>query len=114
VQRTVADVTARLQAARAAIIENVGRAYDLVVTDRDPTDAVARARLAFAHAGIESIRAVDEIVRVVGTPAAHLSSPLQRRLRDLMVAQHFPAFDVAIHQNAGRVLLGLQPEGSGW
>ena len=51
---------------------------------------------------------------VVGTPAAHLSNPLQRRARDLMVAQHFPSFDISIYENAGRVILGLEPEGLGW
>ena len=85
-----------------------------MLTDRDPTLAVAQSRLAFAHACLQAVRTVDEIVRVVGTPAAHQSSPLQRRARDLMVVQHFPAFDIGIHQNAGRVLLGLTPEGSGW
>ena len=114
VQRTIADVTARVHSARAFVIDNVHAAYDQVSNDRDPTVAVARSRLAFAHACIESVRAVDEIIRIVGTPAAHLSSPLQRRARDLMVAQHFPSFDIAIHENAGRVLLGLEPEGSGW
>ena len=114
VQRTIADATARVRSARAFIIDNVGAAYEHVSNDRDPTLAVAQSRLAFAHACSESVRAVDEIIRVVGTPAAHLTSPLQRRARDLMVAQHFPSFDIAIHENAGRVLLGLDPEGPGW
>jgi len=114
VQRTIADVTARVHSARAFIIENVRDAYEQVSNDRDPTVAVAQSRLAFAHACAESVRAIDEIIRVVGTPAAHLSSPLQRRARDLMVAQHFPSFDISIYENAGKVLLGLEPEGPGW
>jgi hypothetical protein len=31
-----------------------------------------------------------------------------------MVAQHFPSFDISIYENAGKVLLGLEPEGPGW
>ena len=114
VQRCIADSTARIDSARAYISEVITAAYDAVCRDQDPTTAVAASRLAFAHAAQQSIFVVGELIRVVGTPAAHLSSPLQRRARDLMVAQHFPSFDISTYENAGRIFLGLEPTDAGW
>jgi len=114
VQRCIADSTARIQSARAYISEVVAAAYDAVCRDRDPTAAVAASLLAFAHAAQQATSVVGELIRAVGTPAAHLSSPLQRRARDLMVAQHFPSFDIGTYENAGRVMFGLEPNESGW
>jgi alkylation response protein AidB-like acyl-CoA dehydrogenase len=86
-----------------------------VLADRDPTAAVAASRLAFAHAGQQATRVIADLIRTVGTPAAHLSSPLQRRARDVMVAQHFPSFDLSNYETAGRVILGLEANGGeGW
>ena len=114
VQRGIADSRARIDAARAYINEVVAAAYEAVCHDQDPTAAVAASLLAFAHAAQQATFVVGELIRVVGTPAAHLSSPLQRRARDLMVAQHFPSFDIGTYENAGRIFLGLEPTDSGW
>jgi alkylation response protein AidB-like acyl-CoA dehydrogenase len=114
VQRCIADSTARIHSARAYISEVVAAAYEAVCRDADPTGSVAASLLAFAHAAQQATFVVGELIRAVGTPAAHLSSPLQRRARDLMVAQHFPSFDISTYENAGRVLLGLESEESGW
>ena len=114
VQRCIADSTARIDSSRAYIAEVVTDAYDAVCRDQDPTVAVAASRLAFAHAAQQAIFVVGELIRVVGTPAAHLSSPLQRRARDLMVAQHFPSFDISTYEVAGRVFLGLEHDDPGW
>ena len=115
VQRTIADSTARIHSARAYINETVAEAYDAVLDDRDPTAAVAASRLAYIHAGHQSTRVIADLIRTVGTPAAHLANPLQRRARDLMVAQHFPSFDLSTYETAGRVILGLEANGGeGW
>jgi len=114
VQRGIADGTARIHSARAYITEVVTAAYDAVSQDQDPTTAVALSRLAFAHAAQQATSVVAGLVHAVGTPAAHLSSTLQRRARDLMVAQHFPSFDISNYEGAGRVLLGLDPDDAGW
>ncbi|MEO8695659.1 MAG: acyl-CoA dehydrogenase family protein [Acidimicrobiales bacterium] len=114
VQRCIADSTARIDSTRAYIREVITAAYDAVCNEQDPTVAVATSRLAFAHAAQQASFVVGELIRVVGTPAAHLSNPLQRRARDLMVAQHFPSFDISTYENAGRVLLGLEPNDAGW
>jgi alkylation response protein AidB-like acyl-CoA dehydrogenase len=113
-QRGVADATARIHSARAHIAQVIAEAYDAVCEDRDPTAAVAASRLAFAHAAHQSTRVIADLIHAVGTPATHLSSPLQRRARDVMVAQHFPSFDISTYENAGRIILGLDPLDSGW
>lgn len=113
-QRVLADATARIGAARGYTVDSIARAWDAVCNGCDPARPVAEARLSFAHASREAGRVIDAIVDIVGTPMVHISSPLQRRLRDYNVVRHFPSFDVAIHENAGRVLFGLEPEGSGW
>ena len=114
VQRCIADSTARIESARTYINEVVAAAYEAVCHDEDPTAAVAASLLAFAHAARQATSVVGELIRAVGTPAAHLSSPLQRRARDLMVAQHFPSFDISTYENAGRILFGLESKESGW
>ena len=114
VQRCIADSTARIDSARAYIAEVVTAAYDAVCRDQDPTRFVAASRLAFAHAAQQATFVVGELIRVVGTPAAHLSSPLRRRARDLMVAQHFPSFDISTYEVAGRVFLGVEHDDPGW
>ena len=113
-QRCIADSTARIDSARAYISEVITTAYDAVCQDRDPSVAVAASRLAFAHAAQQALFVVGELIRVVGTPAAHLSNPLQRRARDVMVAQHFPSFDISTYEVAGRVFLGLEHDDPGW
>jgi alkylation response protein AidB-like acyl-CoA dehydrogenase len=113
-QRCIADSTARIDSARAYISEVITAAYDAVCNEQDPTIAVATSRLAFAHAAQQAIFVIGELIRVVGTPAAHLSNPLQRRARDVMVAQHFPSFDISTYETAGRVLLGLEANDGGW
>ena len=114
-QRFIADGTARVHSARAYITDTIADAYDAVLDDRDPTTAVAASRLAFAHAGKQATRVIADLIHAVGTPAAHLSSPLQRRARDVMVAQHFPSFDISTYETAGRVIFGLEPNGGeGW
>lgn len=113
-QIALARNTARLNAARGYAIDTIGRAWDCVSNDRDPSLPVAEARLSFAHAAREAATIIDEIVDIVGTPMVRSTNPLQRRVRDFAVARHFPSFDIAIVQNAGRVLFGLPAETSGW
>jgi alkylation response protein AidB-like acyl-CoA dehydrogenase len=114
VQRAVAGATARVHSARAYLVDSVAKAHDAVVHDRDPTVAVGASRLAFVHAAHQSLRAIAELIHAVGTPAIHSSNPLQRRARDVSVAQHFPSFDAGTYENAGRVIFGLAPSGEGW
>jgi alkylation response protein AidB-like acyl-CoA dehydrogenase len=114
VQRAVADATARIHSARSYLVETIAAAHDAVVRDVEPTAAVGACRLAIVHASHQATRAIATLIDAVGTPSIHLSNPIQRRARDVMVAQHFPSFDLSNYENAGRVLFGLEPSGEGW
>jgi alkylation response protein AidB-like acyl-CoA dehydrogenase len=114
VHRCVADATARIHSARSYLVETIADAYDAVVHERDPTAAVGASRLAFVHAAHQARGAIADLIHTVGTPTIHSSNPIQRRARDVMVAQHFPSFDISTYENAGRVIFGLEPSGEGW
>lgn len=111
-QRAVAEAEARLRGARAFVMEAVGDVWDTVVAEQTPS-AEQRALLQIACSGAvrACAEAVDEIAEAAGTTANFLDSPLERRARDVrVIRQHFT---VAPHhlEDAGRVLLGLPPQG---
>ena len=111
-QRAVAAAEARLRGARAFVMEAVGEVWDEVVAGKEPS-ARQRAllQIACSDAARASAEAVDLVAEAAGTTANDLESPLERRARDVrVVRQHMT---VAPHhlEDAGRVLLGLSPEG---
>ncbi len=115
VQRATAEAVGRIEAARAFVTSAVDHAWRTVVEGTgDPSLPVATTRLAFFHAAREAVVASDALYAAAGTLGVRRENPLERRLRDLAVARHFPAFDEAVLRNAGRVLHGLAPEGTGW
>jgi alkylation response protein AidB-like acyl-CoA dehydrogenase len=93
-------------------MEAVGEVWDEVVAGKEPS-ARQRAllQIACSDAARASAEAVDLVAEAAGTTANDLESPLERRARDVrVVRQHMT---VAPHhlEDAGRVLLGLSPEG---
>jgi alkylation response protein AidB-like acyl-CoA dehydrogenase len=62
----------------------------------------------------EAVRAVDLVFHAAGTNALYRKYPLERYFRDIHAAvQH--AAGLPIHyESAGKVLLGLAPDGIGW
>ena len=71
----------------------------------------ALLQIACSDAVRASAEAVDLVAEAAGTTANFLDSPLERRARDVrVIRQHMT---VAPHHldDAGRVLLGLPPEG---
>jgi alkylation response protein AidB-like acyl-CoA dehydrogenase len=90
-QNRYGEIDARLQAARALLDASAGRAWAQAVA-RDTFTVTDRARIRGAAAWIT--RAAASVVDVAytsgGGTANHLTSPLQRRLRDVhAVTQHF-------------------------
>jgi alkylation response protein AidB-like acyl-CoA dehydrogenase len=115
VQTRVAEAEAILNAARAYVIDAVGTAWDAVCSGvADPGREIAQARLAITHGMHEAVRAVDLVFHAAGTNALYRKYPLERYFRDIHAAvQH--AAGLPIHyESAGRVLLGLRPDGVGW
>jgi alkylation response protein AidB-like acyl-CoA dehydrogenase len=110
-QRSLAQAEVRLRGARALVMELVEEIWTEVVADRPVSDqsrALFQAACSDAVAGC--IEAVTTIADAAGTTANFLSSPLERQLRNVrVVGQHVT---VAPHliDDAGRMLLGLEPE----
>ncbi len=110
-QLSYAQAEAALRSARAFVFEAVSEAWDTVcpgeVVDRRQR---ALVRLACSHACQESIRAVELVHQAAGTSANYEDSLLGRARQDVavvaqqvMVAPHFI-------EDAGRVMLGLDPQ----
>ena len=109
-QLAVAEAEAGLGGARAYCLDVVGDLWDTVVRgDRPTTRQRTLVRLACSHAVVSCARAVTGLFEAAGTAMADQSAPLGRCFRDIhTVGQHIM---VAPHMidDAGRVLLGLEP-----
>lgn len=109
-QLAVAQAEAAVRAARAFVFEAVEDEWETVVAGgRCDRRQRALVRLACSHACQEAIRAVELIHSAAGTSANEADSRIGRARRDvavvaqqIMVAPHFI-------EDAGRVLLGLDP-----
>jgi len=115
VQTRVAEAEAILSAARAYLVEAVGRAWQAISEGApDPSREIAHARLAITHAMHEAVRTVDLVFHAAGTNAIYRKHPLERFFRDIHVAVQHGAGLPAHIESAGQVLLGLRPSGLGW
>ena len=115
VQSTVGEAEAIISAARAYLIDAVGKAWQAVGDGSpDPSPQIAQGRLAITHAVRESVRAVDLLFHAAGTNAVYRKHPLERYFRDIhMAVQHLAGLP-AVFESGGQVLLGLRPNGPGW
>ena len=112
VQRSVARAEAIIDSARAYLMNAASDAWKAVdgqVTD--PLGEFAHLHLATAQACHEAVRAVEILFEAAGTNAIYESNGLERSLRDVRVAAQHRAGHEANVELAGRVLLGLRPEG---
>lgn len=115
VQARVGEAEAIVGAARAYVLEAVGRLWDELRAGAAPSDhAVARARLAIVHGMRESARAVDIAFHAAGTNAIYTDLPLEAAFRDVHVAVQHGAALPGYYESAGKVLLGLRPTDPGW
>jgi len=115
VQTRIGEAEAILNAARTYVIDAVGTVWEAVCAGvPDPGREIAQARLAITHGMHEAVRAVDLVFHAAGTNALYRKYPLERYFRDIHAAvQH--AAGLPIHyESAGKVLLGLAPDGIGW
>jgi alkylation response protein AidB-like acyl-CoA dehydrogenase len=111
-QRAVAEAEVRVLAARALVLQLVEVMWEQVLSGSHIT---TRERAVFQLACSDAVRsavaAVDLVSDAAGTTANQKEHPLERIGRDVrVVRQHVT---VASHHidDAGRVLLGLPPEG---
>ena len=114
VQARTAEAEAILNAARAFVLERVGRVWDAASDGEADLDAdIMQARLAITHGMHEARRAVDILFHAAGTNAVYAPNPLERCFRDIHVAIQHGAALPAHMESAGKGLLGLRPSDPG-
>ena len=111
-QRSVALAEARLRGARAFVFECVEELWQSALEGRSISlEKRALLQLACSDAAAACVEATDLVAEAAGTTANRLDCPLERRSRDVrVVRQHVTGASHHI-EDAGRVLLGLEPEG---
>lgn len=111
-QRAIAEAEARLRSARALVLDMAEELWDVVLAEERLDDHWrAIFQIACSDAARGCVEAVDKIAEAAGTTPNFIGQPLERIVRDVrVVRQHVT---VAPHQidDAGRMLLGLKPQG---
>ena len=112
VQHAIARAEARVRGARAFVLEAADSVWQAALDDRLPTtQQKALLQLACSDAAGGCAEAVDWIAEAAGTSANQLGSPLERHARDVRVIRQHMTVAPQHFDDAGRVLLGLPPEG---
>jgi alkylation response protein AidB-like acyl-CoA dehydrogenase len=112
-QLDLARAEAALGAARAFLLDELDRSWQLVVAG-SPVDESrrARVRIAAAHAAAESARAVDLAYHLGGGSSVFTDCPLQRCFRDVHTATQHLMVQPRVMEAAGKVLLGVDVDTS--
>jgi alkylation response protein AidB-like acyl-CoA dehydrogenase len=113
VQANVAQMEARLGAARAYLVETLSNIW-ATTDDTSVIDVPARARvrLACAH-GIQTAEAVaDYTYKAAGTDAIFLGTAFERRFRDIHTLSQQMQSRAAHFESVGQILLGIEPAGT--
>jgi alkylation response protein AidB-like acyl-CoA dehydrogenase len=111
-QIAVSDAMATTRSARALLVEETGRVWEMVQAGTPVTpERQGLLRIAATHATAASANAVDRMYTAAGGTAVYASSPLQRCLRDVhAITQHLfvapPTYEMI-----GKILLGVEPDG---
>ncbi len=109
-QLAIAEAEARLRAARAFVFESVSHVFDLAAAGEEASlHDQAMVRLACSHCCAEAVRAVDVVMAQAGMSALAPDRPLERCSRDVRVVPQHVTVNPSAIQDAGRVLLGLDP-----
>ncbi len=110
-QRAVARAEARLRSSRALVRVLAEDLWKAVIAER-PLSPEERAifHIACSDAALACAEAVDIVVEAAGTSANRLDCPLERYSRDVRVIRQHVAVGPHLIEDAGRVLLGLEPE----
>ncbi|MFN0089085.1 MAG: acyl-CoA dehydrogenase family protein [Acidimicrobiales bacterium] len=109
-QLAIAQAEAALRSARAFVFEAVEDEWDTVVAGgRCSRRQRALVRLACSHACQEAIRAVELVHGAAGTSANVIDSPIGKARRDVAVVAQQLMVAPQFIDDAGRVLLGLDP-----
>lgn len=111
-QHAVAKAEARLRGARAFVLEAVEGLWEAALAGRQYSARdKALLQIACSDAVLGCAEAVDRVCVAAGTSANARDSPLERRARDVRVIRQHVTVGPQHLEDAGRVLLGLPPEG---
>lgn len=112
-QLDLARAEAALGAARAFLLDELDRSWQLVLAGSRVDDARrARVRIAAAHAAAEAARAVDLAYHLGGGSSVFTDNPLQRCFRDVHTATQHLMVQPRVVETAGKVLLGVEVDTS--
>jgi alkylation response protein AidB-like acyl-CoA dehydrogenase len=111
VQASVGRAEAKLRAARAFLYETVEEAWRAVQeTGSSSSEGRALMRLASAHASETAADVVETVWKAAGTAAIVDGSPLDRRLRDVLVVGQNLGVTPTYFGMVGKLLLGAGTE----
>jgi alkylation response protein AidB-like acyl-CoA dehydrogenase len=109
---TVCEALATARSARALLEQEADRMWQAVQSGASPTvEQRALLRIACTHATASAVAAVDRAYEVGGSSAIFGSSPLQRCLRDVHTLTQHLFVAPPTYEMAGKVLLGVEPDG---
>jgi alkylation response protein AidB-like acyl-CoA dehydrogenase len=113
VQTNVAQLEARLGAARAYMVETLSSIWESA-DDTGVIDIPERARVRLACAFvIQTAEAVaDYAYKAAGTSAIFLGTPFERRFRDMHTLSQQIQSRSSHFEAVGQILLGIKPSGS--
>ncbi len=110
-QRSYAEAEAALRSARSFVFDAVDEVWQTVLAGgRADRRQRALVRLACSHACQEAIRAVELVHQAAGTSANFEDSPIGKARRDVAVVAQQVMVAPYFIEDAGRVMLGLDPE----
>lgn len=110
VQDNIGRAEAMVRAARAYVVDSVGRTWDAVQRGSDPTkDEWVDTRLAITNAFTSSKQAVGLLYEALGTTGVYRRSVLDRYLRDTVTMAQHVVSQTKTYAAAGRHLVGLDP-----
>jgi indole-3-acetate monooxygenase len=113
VQSNVAQMEARLGAARAYLVETLSGIWE-TADERSVIDVPARARVRLGCAfAIQTAEAVaDFAYKAAGTDAIFLGTAFERRFRDIHTLSQQIQSRAAHFESVGQILLGIEPAGT--
>lgn len=107
----ISEAAAEIASARASLLDNASRMYDIIDSGREVTfDERAVGRRTQVQAAWRAVRAVDEIVARSGGNAMRMDNPIQRFWRDAHMglghAIHVPG---TVFHTSALTQLGIEP-----
>jgi alkylation response protein AidB-like acyl-CoA dehydrogenase len=110
-QTEVARAEAELRAARALLLDELGRAWEVAEAGgRVDLGARVGIRLACVHAAAAAVAATDAAYTLAGGSSVYETNVLQRCLRDVHVTTQHLMVAPKLNETLGRLLLGLDAD----